>query len=211
MAGTIRVAAFSTAVRGLLAPRLGELQAVHPGLGVAVDELDPAPALAALAAGGVDLALVHDLDGVSLPLPGGVRTKALHTDVGDLIVRLDHPLAERRGVTSRDLRGLTWVTSPPGTACHDWFQRLLGGVEANPRVRHRIDDFSTQLALVDACGLTALVPRLARPVLPETLRSVPIEPAPARRVDAVWRLGSDHSPALHALVDALTQEVGPVA
>lgn len=204
VAGMLRVAAFSTAVRGLLAPRLTALQTRHPALDIAVDELDPAPAVASLASGGADLVLVHDLDGVAIPLPTGVRTRHVHTDVGDLIVRLDHPLAERTQLSNRDLAGQVWITSPPGTACHDWFQQLLTGVEANPHVRHRVDDFSTQVALVDACGLAALIPRLARPALPTTLRAVSLEPPPTRRVDAVWRASSDNSPALHAVLACLT-------
>lgn len=209
VAGTLRVAAFSTAVRGLLAPRLTGLAAAHPALEVSIDELDPAPAAAALASGAVELALVHDMDGVALPLPAQVRWRGVHTDVGDVIVRSDHPLAERRTLAGRDLAGSTWVTSPPGTACHDWFQRLLAGVEAAPRVRHRVDDFSTQLALVESGGVIALIPRLARPALPPTVRAVPVEPSPVRRVDAVWRASSESNPAVHAVVDALARGDSP--
>lgn len=203
VAGTLRVAAFSTAARGLLAPQLPALAVAHPALEVAIDELDPAPAAAALASGAVELALVHDMDGVALPLPSQVRRRAVHTDVGDVIVRLDHPLAERRTLIGRDLAGSAWVTSPPGTACHDWFQRLLTGVEVAPRVRHRVDDFSTQLALVESGGVIALIPRLARSALPPTVRAVPVEPPPVRRIDAVWRASSETNPAVHAVVDAL--------
>ena len=206
VAGTLRLAAFSTAVRGLVTPRLPGLAAAFPALDLAIDELDPAEAAAALSSGAAELALVHDMDGVALPLPAGVRSRAVHTDVGDVIVRSDHPLAQRRSLTGRDLVGSTWVTSPPGTACHDWFQRLFVGAETNPRVLHRVDDFSTQLALVEAGGVTALIPRLARPALPASVRAVPVEPAPVRRVDAVWRASSESNPALLAVIDALAGE-----
>lgn len=205
VAGTLRIAAFSTAVRGLLAPRLPGLHARHPALDLALDELDPAEAAAALTSGGAELALVHDMDGVALPLPAHVRSRPVATDVGDVVVRLDHPFAQRRVLTCHDLTGSAWVTSPPGTACHDWFQRLFAGMAAGPDVRHRVDDFSTQLALVEAAGVTALIPRLARPPLPPTVRAVPVEPAPVRRVDAVWRASSEANPAVHAVVDALVE------
>src|SRR5690348_1366252 len=67
--GVLRVTAFSTAVRGLLAPTLPRLAARHPGLTLHISERDPDDALHAVDAGTADLALIHDADGVPAPLP----------------------------------------------------------------------------------------------------------------------------------------------
>lgn len=205
--GTVRVVAFSTAIRGLLAPGLAALGVRHPALRVAVDEADPAEAAAALAAGAADLAILHDSAALpawsgSTPVRRGLRTEQIAVDVGDVIVRVDHPLAGADRVTAADLRGDAWVTSPPGTACHDWFQRLFART-ARPEVRHRIDDFSTQLALVAAGGGIALVPRLARPPLPAGLVALPVAPTPTRSVETAWRASSEDSPAIRAIRAAL--------
>lgn len=211
--GTVRVAAFSTAIRGLLAPALPALAARHPALRVTLDEADPEQAAAALAAGSVDLAVLHDSAALpawsAAPVRRALRTEQLAVDVGDVIVRADHPLARRAGsvtggagVTAAELRGDVWVTSPPGTACHDWFQRLFARA-ARPEVHHRIDDFSTQLAVVAAGGGIALIPRLARPPLPDGLVALAVTPAPTRIVECAWRASSDDSPALQAVRAAL--------
>lgn len=213
--GTLRVAAFSTAIRGLLAPALPALAVRHPNLHLAVTEHDPAEAAAALAAGSADLALLHD--SATLPAWSGttpvrrmLRTEQIMLDVGDVIVRDDHPLAAAPQVMAADLRGDAWVTSPPGTACHDWFQRLFAR-SPHPQVRHLIDDFSTQLALVAAGGGIALVPRLARPSLPRGLVALPVRPAPTRSVEVVWRASSADSPAIRVVREALataSEEMG---
>src|SRR6185436_5539189 len=62
--GPLRIAAFPTAVRTLLPAALVALGQRHPGLVLAVHELDPVDAPAALHAQQVDLALVHDYDHV---------------------------------------------------------------------------------------------------------------------------------------------------
>ncbi len=199
--GTLRVVAFSTAVRGLLVPRLPAIAARHPLLRLAIDEADPAEAAHALSAGTADAAILHDSH--DLPgLPAGLRVEAVHLDAGDVIVRDDHPLAGTRSVTAEDLGGAAWVTSPPGTACHDWFLRLFAD-RPRPAVRHRVDDFSTQIALVAAGGVIALVPRLARPPLPPGLRPIAVEPLPTRCVELAWRASSRDNPGVHALLDAL--------
>ena len=56
---------------------------------------------------------------------------------------------------------------------------------------------------VECGGVIALIPRLARSALPPTVRAVPVEPPPVRRIDAVWRASSETNPAVHAVVDAL--------
>ena len=58
--GILRVVAFSTAIRGLLAPTLPRLATRCPDLRVQITEQDPDQALHSVAAGTADLALVHD-------------------------------------------------------------------------------------------------------------------------------------------------------
>lgn len=207
--GTLRVVAFSTAIRGLVAPCLPPLAVRHPALRLAITEEDPAEAAAALTSGAADLAVVHDSAALPAwsertPVRRGVRTECVYLDVGDVIVRDDHPRAAASGVTAAELRGDAWVTSPPGTACHDWFQRLFAR-SPQPLIQHRIDDFSTQLALVAAGSGIALVPRLARPPLPAGLVALPVEPAPTRSVEVAWRASSQDSPAIRVVREALRE------
>lgn len=204
--GTLRVAAFSTAVRGLLAPALPSLSDECPDLDIRITEQDPDRALHSVDSGTADVALVHDADGIPAPMPSSLNRHAVHTDVGDIVVHRLHPLAQAAApLTPAALMRFSWVTSPPGTVCHQWFRRLVADLPEVPDVRHMVDDFSSQLALVASANLVALIPRLARPPLGEDLVALPLLRQPTREVQAVWRRSADASPSIRALIAELTR------
>ncbi|MEV6414245.1 LysR family transcriptional regulator [Kribbella sp. NPDC051718] len=202
--GVLRVVAFSTAIRGLLAPTLRQLAKTAPELRVHLTEQDPDQALHSVEAGTADLALVHDADGLPAPLPPSLTQRHIHTDTGDVVMSSTHPLAHNEPLTAADLAGHAWVTSPPGTVCHQWFRRLFADSPEEPDVRHLVDDFATQLALVAAGDVIALIPRLARPPLGE-LVARPLARRPTREVRAAWRRSADASPAIQAVLRELTR------
>ena len=203
--GVLRVVAFSTAIRGLLAPALPRLATRCPDLRVHITEQDPDQALHSVDAGTADLALVHDADGLPAPLPSSLTQRHLHTDIGDVVMSRTHSLAQLDSpLTAADLTGHTWVTSPPGTVCHQWFRRLFADAPEDPDVRHLVDDFATQLSLVASGNVIALIPRLARPPLGEALVSRPLRRQPTREVHAAWRQSANTSPAIQALLADLT-------
>lgn len=202
--GVLRVVAFSTGIRGLLAPTMPRLSARCPDLRVHITEQDPDEALHSVDAGTADLALVHDADGLPVPLSPALTHRRVHTDIGDVIMRRTHPLARLdQPLAGADLAGHAWVTSPPGTVCHEWFRRLFAGARDHPDVRHLVDDFATQLSLVASGEVVALIPRLARPALPEGLVSRPLRRPPRREVQAAWRRSADVSPAIRAVLAEL--------
>ncbi len=194
--GVLRVVAFSTAIRGLLAPKLAMLAETAPELRLDITEQDPDQAVQSLATGAADLAIVHGSDGLPPRLPPTLVQQHIHTDVGDLVMHRSYPL-------SANLADHAWVTSPPGTACHQWFQRLLAQHPGRPEVRHLVDDFATQLALVAAGDVIALIPRLARPPVSDDLVVRAVQPPPTRLISLVWRQSASDSPAIRAVAQAL--------
>ncbi|GLY27272.1 LysR family transcriptional regulator [Kineosporia sp. NBRC 101731] len=207
--GTLRVVAFSTGVRGLLAPAVSDLAVRCPELFLHISEQDPDQALHSVEAGTADLALTHDADGLPVALPPSVIQRHIHTDVGDVVLHRSHPLvALDRPLTVADLAGHAWVTSPPGTVCHQWFRRLFAGADGDPDVRHLIDDFSTQLSLVASGSVIALIPRLARPPLRADLVALPLKRVPKREVYAAWRRSANASPAIQAVLAELGASTG---
>ena len=202
--GVLRVAAFSTGIRGLLAPAIVRLSTECPDLQVRVTEQDPDQALHSVDAGTADFAVVHDADGLPPSLPSSLAERHIHTDVGDVVMNRTHALAQLdRPLTSADLAGHAWVTSPPGTVCHQWFRRLVADVGEDADVRHLVDDFATQLSLVSSGEVIALIPRLARPPFGEELVSRPLARPPKREVQAAWRRSADSSPAIRVLLAEL--------
>jgi hypothetical protein len=51
----------------------------------------------------------------------------------DVVMNRTHPLARLDPpLASADLAGHAWVTSPPGSVCHQWFRRLSADVPEDP-------------------------------------------------------------------------------
>src|SRR5262245_14025080 len=120
VAGTLTIAAFATAARGLLPPAMRALRAAHPGLSVRLNELEPPEAVPALRRGDVDIAIVQDWREAPLDLPEGLGRRQLLDDVFDAVLPADHPCAARKAVTMAELAGEQWISWAGGQICYDW-------------------------------------------------------------------------------------------
>ncbi len=205
--GSVRLVAFSTAVRGLVAPTLGRLRAEEPALDVTVVEQDPHEAIALVASGGADAALVHNWGDLPLPFPDHVEVVTLGVDTADVLVPADHPLAGRRSVTALDLADAEWVCAPEGSVCHGWLTHMFDRHGRRPRIRHWAMEFSSHIGLVADGVCVSLVPRLGREVLPPSVSVLALtDPVPTRRVMMTWRRSMAPSPAIARVRAALADE-----
>ncbi|MFE6749604.1 LysR family transcriptional regulator [Kitasatospora purpeofusca] len=194
LAGQLRIGTYPSAARAIVPAVLAELAGWHPGLEPMVTEVDPAEVAAALRAGELDVALVHEYDLVPAdPEPGLAVTRPVFTE--------PMYLAARSPGTVADQRAEPWILSPPGTLCHSMAVRACESAGFMPRIRHRIDDFATVLALVAAGQGVALVPHLGidQPPPGVVLTRLPMY----RRTRAAFRAGAGAHPAISAFVSAL--------
>lgn len=204
----LRLASFSTASAGIVAPLLSRLQSTAPDLEVVVIESDPRETVSLIARGGADLGIVHDWTGLQLDVPGSVERRPLMDDVADVIVRRDHPLAGRPSVGPGELLADRWVTTLPGTTCHEWLVHMFALHGERPDTRYFDGSYATHIAMVDSGAAVALVPRLGRPVLPASVIAVPVtDPSPQRSVSAVWRTSTAENPARRHVEEQLLQIV----
>ncbi|ANJ26098.1 LysR family transcriptional regulator [Agromyces aureus] len=204
--GEVRVGAFSTAVRGLLVDVLPGLRAEHPDLRVPLRESEPWETVALVASGQRDLGIVHRWGGVALSMPEHLVETPLFTDVADVVLRRDHPLALAGAaeLAPADLAGEDWIATFDSTICRQWLRRLFDGVSNAPRVVHESMEFENHLELVRAGLGVALVPRMGRPPLHADLVAIPTaRPASTRDISAVHRRSQADSPALQAVLDAV--------
>jgi len=203
VSGKLAVAAFATAVRGLLPSALQDLRSRYPDLSVSVAEQEPHEAIPALRRGDADIAIVQDWAGAPLDVSGGLSRMDLIDDPFDAALPAGHPLAGRESITVAELAADDWITWSTGQICHDWLTATLRASGVEPRILHTASEHSTQLALVAAGLGTALVPRLGRDPAPPQIRFVALEPPPVRHVFALWRASSGARPAIRATVEAL--------
>ena len=205
--GRLRVVTFSTAMRGLVAPAVGELRTRHPDLTVFLAELEPWTTVDAVASGQCDVGVVHRWGDVPIAVPDHLTSVLVTDDVADVILPVTHPLGTRGRLTPTDLLDQDWVATPEGTICRQWLNRMYVGTGRRPRIAHESLEYDSHLALVRAGLGIALVPRLGRTPLGDDLVAVPAaDPVPTRDVVAVHRTSMSASPAVAALIAELDRQ-----
>jgi DNA-binding transcriptional LysR family regulator len=206
VAGRLRVTAFSTAMRGLVAPVVRRLRDAHPDLTLALTEREPWDTVDLVASGQTDVGVVHSWGDLPLAIPDHLTTTPLTRDVADVVVAHDHPLAGRSRVSPRDLVDEAWIATPEGTICRQWLTRMYDGTGRLPRIAHTSMEFDSHLALVRAGLGIALVPRLGRQQLGDELIALSAhDPEPTREIVGVHRRSMSESPAVAAVLAALAR------
>ncbi|GAA2655912.1 MULTISPECIES: LysR family transcriptional regulator [Nonomuraea] len=201
--GRLNVGAFPTAARGLMPQALTLLRQRHPDLEVHLTEREPERQIREVSRGELDLVVVQDWLNRPIAVPEGLSRATLLDDIADVALPSTHHLAGRKEVALAELSGDRWVSSSPGTICHDWLVFTLRSAELEPEITCMADEYPTQLALVAAGLGCAIVPRLGRAHIPEGVRMVPIMPRQTRRIYALWRTDAARRPAIRAAVEAL--------
>lgn len=204
VAGHVRLTAFSTAMRGMIAPAVRRLLDAHADLRITLEEREPWDTVDLVTAGHSDVGVVHSWGDQPALVPDGLHAQVVAHDEADVLLPHDHPLASHERVATIDLVDEDWVATPRGTICRAWLDRMYVGTGRVPRIAHVAMEFDSHIALVEAGLGIALVPRLGRQPLPTGVVAVPAyDPVPTRTVTVLHRRSSAASPAIRAVVDAL--------
>lgn len=207
-AGTVRVGAFATAIRGLAAPLLRRIEN-SSGLRVEIVQVDPEDSVDALLARRVDIALTLT-PGAQVVGADDPRLEHWHVvdDVLDVVLPLDHPLAGASEIDLADLAGDDWILGMNASACLVIARDACARAGFSPRTRHQAEDYTGFVALIAAGAAVGLLPRLAQgPFRHEPVAIVPVAGAPvARRIEVQYRAGTANQPHI-APVLAVLREV----
>src|SRR2546423_4449708 len=208
--GTLRVAAFETAVRELVTPAAVELRGRYPELCCKLSDLEAEEALPLLRAGELDVVIAEEYEHAPRPRHRDLDHYAVLDD--ELLVALPHghPAAARDSVRLAELADDPWAGPRPGTAYADMLVRACRTSGFEPNFRHRVNDLQTILSLAAGGPAGALVPTLGRPELRE---DVVIRPLAGKRLSrsifAAVRAGAGERPAVRALLGALRPAPAP--
>ncbi|MFJ3959007.1 LysR family transcriptional regulator [Arthrobacter sp. NPDC090010] len=212
--GVLRLASFSSANRAFLGNLATSLRRLAPDLALQVAAAEPEEGARKVAAGEVDLAIVHNWNSVRLEVNPSVETSPLLHDVADVLLPAAHPLAARRELTVLDVQDEPWCATPPGAICHEALLRLFATQDTAPRILFTDPEFATHIALVDEGAALALVPRLGRPELPagvvartlipgRSAADVSPEDLPARHISVAYRKTFAANPGVRLAVREL--------
>lgn len=129
-AGSVRVAAITSGISGLLAHVVPTFAVAHPKVQVHVIESAVEQWPLMLAAREADVAICRE----PAVLPAGHRFHALLEDHFVVACGPAHPLAGKQGVRWRRLAGELWLPSPVGTTARDMFDRLMADAQVEPHI-----------------------------------------------------------------------------
>ncbi|RSS60107.1 LysR family transcriptional regulator [Streptomyces sp. WAC01280] len=207
--GDVAVAGFSTTLSALILPAVARLRETRPLLRTSLAEVDPPESFALLHRGQTDV--VISADTALHPGPAGEDGRldprfhrvALCEDPFDIALPDGHRLLDSPRLVLADLAQETWIFATTGM-CHDIGVAACAAAGFTPRASHAIGDWDATLAAVRLGLGVALVPRTARPApRPEVTVRAFSEGAPSRTVFAAVREGSQTSPEIVAVLDAL--------
>ena len=139
-----------------------------------------------------------------LALSAGLSARHLGNDISDALVHVAHHLADRGSVAMSELCGEVWLYEP-GSVAHDLLLKSFTDISNTRLVGHGVAEYASQIAMVGAGLGVALVPRMGRGAVPDTVRVLRVVRAPTRQVYAVWRSLTGRRPALQAAVLALEE------
>jgi DNA-binding transcriptional LysR family regulator len=203
--GTVRVAAFASAVRQILLPVARNLAGAQPHVRMHMLEHEPAEALQLLATDEIDLALTYDYNLAPVSSGPGLHSRPL----GSTPWGLGTPSAPgRRGRTAPEVfaryRYQDWIVNSRNTADEEVIRIVASLAGFEPRITHRADSLDLVQDMI-AAGLGVGLLPAARPAARGVTLRQRRQPELILRSFAVTRRGRAGWPPL-ALVLRLVQE-----
>lgn len=199
--GTLHAGVFASAGVGALPGAMEVFRRRHPGVRVAVREVDADRAAELVRAGELDLAVVFDDPENPVLDRSRLALTPLGRDAIDVVVHRDHPVADRSPVALAALRDEQWIL-PRGTWCASIVKRRCRLAGFEPQVALGTDDHAAARSLAAARMGVAAIPRLMRQRDDAEVVVRPLDPTPARDVLVAVRGDGGASPAAAALRDA---------
>lgn len=206
IAGDLRVAAFPSVAAAVIPGTIRALIQEHPQLSVQFDEMEPEQALAALRSWQTDVALIDDLNVPPGALDANIETIPLMEDVFNVMVSLDHPLAETPWATLEDLREEAWVIDTASSNYTRMFTAACQAVGFTPRIVARCNGFEVTVALIrEGCAI-AILPGLRASHDLEDVWVCRLKPEIRRKISIAFRKGEKRSPALQAFLTKVKEQ-----
>src|SRR5918997_32094 len=204
--GRLRLATFPTAGATLIPLAVAAFHDRHPGVELSLTEAEPEDALPMLKAGGLDVAVIFEPNGISDQSDSGVERAHLLDDEMRLALPADHPLASRTRVRVKDLAGEAWVQPTTACPCSMMVTRACSQAGFEPRIAFESDDYLMLQGLVASGVGVALMPDLALAATRDDIvtKSLGAE-APVRQVFAATLPGAHPPPAPAAMLTVLPE------
>ncbi|WP_330461705.1 LysR family transcriptional regulator [Streptomyces sp. NBC_00820] len=204
--GEVSVSGFGTTLAPLILPAAGILKRRLPGLRTTLAEVDPPVSFELLELGRTDVVIAVESPTAPV-LDRRFDKRPLMTEVFDVALPAEHPLADAPSLALGDLAEEAWIFATVGM-CQEIPLAACAAAGFTPRATHVIGDWDATFAAVRQGLGICLVPRLARRSSQPGVAVRRFDEAPWRRVFAAVRSGSTQTPQIEAVLDALSEAAG---
>ncbi|MBB5157367.1 DNA-binding transcriptional LysR family regulator [Saccharopolyspora phatthalungensis] len=203
VAGRVRIGLFQTAALRMFPQLLDDLGTRYPEIRLESSQMLAASALAALATGDLDVAIMPSYLRESVGLAPGLHVEDLYTDSLYLMLPVDHELADRDDpIEIAELSSEKWIAGETINLLISAYCREAG---FEPDVIHRSSDYTLMTTLVSNGYGISILPvnaKLAAFLPPVALKQLNLASA-HYTVLAVLRESSLSRPAVAAVMDAM--------
>lgn len=200
IAGEVRVAAFPSIASLVLPDTVKALRLAFPRLEVALEELEPIDAIAALRSWRADVALIDDLSIAAGDSRDSVEIVSLAEDVLYVAVATDHPLSKRSSLTIADLKDETWAMESTWSTFGGFVTDLCRRAGYEPRINARCHGSEMVEAMVAAGCSVSIAPGLRVLRAPAGVAWIRLRPDVRRRIYVAYRRGESNHPTINAFV-----------
>jgi LysR family transcriptional regulator, carnitine catabolism transcriptional activator len=197
--GLVTVACLPSIAADLLPRAIADLASRHQGITVRVRDVLAAQVLELVKSGDVDFGL-----GTAERVDRELTDQPLLADRLAAFVPADHPLAERRRVTLREVAGYPLILSGRDSSVRELVERALEQEVNSIAIAHEVTYMTTALGLTAAGLGVAILPDAAVTSSPSGVRRVAIRGAAlTRRIGIITKTGRSLQPAAATLVQVL--------
>ena len=213
VSGTVRIAAFQTALHTIVPGALARLARDHPDLTVETTHIRAEDGIPSLLSRDFDLVIEENYPSRPARRAEGVETETLGDDELCLITPAAGRELAASGPSLAECAHHSWAMEPADTHAGHWSRAECRRAGFEPDVTTESSDVVFLVRLVASGLASALVPRLALHAATMSTGTEPTEvaigrlPEPAnRRISTAIRRGSARTPRIIALRDALRAE-----
>ena len=213
VSGTVRIAAFQTALHTIVPGALARLNRDHPDLTVETTHIRAEDGIPSLLSRDFDLVIEENYPSRPARRAEGVETETLGDDELCLITPAAGGEPTAVGPSLAECAHHSWAMEPADTHAGHWSRAECRRAGFEPDVTTESSDVVFLVRLVASGLASALVPRLALHAAAMSTGTEPTEvaigrlPEPAnRRISTAIRRGSARTPRIIALRDALRAE-----
>jgi DNA-binding transcriptional LysR family regulator len=205
VAGRFVISAFESFALTVVPPALTSLAQRHPDLEVHLVEMEPGPALDALQARDVDLALVLEFDHAKVPTSSDVAHEPVLDEEYWAVLPREMGLTRPPVLDLADLADQPWIAAQAATGCGIALRMACVDSGFDPDVVHVANGYDVVVEFVRAGRGVSLVPDMMLNRLPEGVTVHRLARPYGRRTMAAVRCGAATRPTVAAVVAALRE------